>query len=342
MQLSTTPNTTALLDNKEHLFFSGTSYLGVSMLPEFQEIVFDSIKKWGISYGSSPNANLKLEIYKKGETFIRNFLHTESALTVSSGTLASQLALNTLQDIADRFYAMPKIHPSILPNKATNVYENRHLNKELVSIENTNICIISDAIAALETTPYSFDFLTQIPKSNTVYLLIDESHSLGVLGKNGNGISQQISSQKNVKIIIVSSLGKAFGVNGGIIAGNTNFIKKVKEKPLFIGAAGMCPSFLETFINAQEIYQSQREKLQKVITYVYAKLATVKDIHITNNYPVFFLSDDKIADDLLKKNIVITSFFYPATPQKINRVVLNANHTKKQLDQLIKSFMVAQ
>ena len=335
MQLEKAPNTTAIINSKEYLFFSGTSYLGVTMLPKFLDVLTKSVLKWGTSYGSSRNANLKLNIYQKGEQYLSNFLKTEDAVTVSSGTLAGHFALRSLRKEIDAFYFMPKTHPAILTKDAKPVFENSVLNSELKKAENKSICIIVDAIAALETEPFSFEFLNTISETNTVYILLDESHSLGVLGKNGYGISSQIPTAKNIKTIIVSSLGKAFGINGGVIAGNTEFINMIKTDSLFIGSAGMSPSFLEAFVNGKEIYQNQLKKLQENCSYVYKKLKHLNEVRISENYPVFFFENEEIADYLHKNRILITSFQYPSSTKKINRIVLNANHTKKQLDSLI-------
>ena len=335
MQLQKAPNTTATINNEEYLFFSGTSYLGVPLLPDFQKEVAQSMLQWGTSYGSSRSANLKLEIYQKGEEYLSTFLKTEDAVTVSSGTLAGRFALRNLQKNVDCFFYMPKTHPSILTDEAQPVFENSALNNKLKNAQNKSICIIVDAIAALETSPFSFDFLNSISATNTMYILLDESHSLGVLGKNGNGISSQIKAAKNSELIVVSSLGKAFGVNGGVIAGSKEFINLVKSDSLFIGCAGMSPSFLETFVNAKDIYQNQLKKLQENCAYVYRKISHLKTVRISENYPVFFFENEKIAAYLHKNNILITSFYYPASTKKINRIVLNANHTQKQLDFLI-------
>ena len=335
MQLQKAPNTTAFINHKEYLFFSGTSYLGIPMLQEFQQLLTQSIQKWGTSYGSSRNANLKLDIYQKGERYLSSFLNTEDAVTVSSGTLAGQFALRALRKKVDAFYYMPKTHPAILVDEAKPVFVNSEINSKLKNSQNTSICIIVDAIATLETTPFSFEFLNPISESNTIYILIDESHSLGVLGMTGNGISSQISKAKNREFIMVSSLGKAFGVNGGVIAGNIDFINLIKNDSLFIGCAGMSPSFLEAFVNGQEIYQQQLKKLRENSSYVYHKLKHLKAVRISEDYPVFFFEKEEISDYLYKKHILITSFYYSASPKKINRIVLNANHTKKQLDSLI-------
>ena len=335
MQLHKAPNTTAILNDKEYLFFSGTSYLGIPLLPKFQQLLIESIQKWGTSYGSSRSANLKLSIYQKGEEFLSSFLKTEDSVTVSSGTIAGQFALNALCKKVDEFFFMPKTHPAILPKKSKPVFENELLSSSLKNNKNKTICIVIDAIAALETKPFSFDFLNSIDPSNKVFVLIDESHSLRVLGENGSGISSLITKKENVEIIIVSSLGKAFGLNGGVIAGGKEFVASVKSDSLFIGCAGMSPAFLEAFVNGQEIYLQQQKKLQENCEYVFDKLQHLKEVRISKNYPVFFFENEKIADYLYENQILITSFFYPASTKKINRIVLNANHTKKQLDSLI-------
>lgn len=339
MQLDKLPNTTAFFNETEHLYFSGTSYLGVSSLNDFQEIVFKNIKKWGTSYGSSRNANLKLDVYKRGEEFLANFINCEDCTTVSSGTIAGQFAMATLEKVVDAFYFMPKTHPAILPKNAAPVFDEKGLNSLLINHKKETICIVVDAIAALETHPFNFDFLQEISSQKKVFLLVDESHSFGVLGKNGNGISATIKITNNIEIVTVSSLTKAFGVNGGIISGTKIFVDLVRENPLFVGSSGMNPAFLESFLDGQDLYKHQQKKLQENCTYVYENLKHLEKINISKNYPVFFINDETVADYLLTKKIVITSFYYPTSTKKINRIVLNANHTKAQVDVLIESLL---
>jgi 7-keto-8-aminopelargonate synthetase-like enzyme len=177
--------------------------------------------------------------------------------------------------------------------------------------------------------------LQTISSEKKVFLLVDESHSLGVLGEIGNGISSGIKINNHIEVISVSSLGKAFALNGGVISGKKSFIDLVKENPLFIGSAPMNPAFLESFLNAQELYKSQLKKLQENCKYVYTHLKNIEKISISKKYPVFFLDNEYIADFLASRKILITSFQYPTSTKKMNRIVLNANHTKEDLDILI-------
>ncbi|WP_369048817.1 aminotransferase class I/II-fold pyridoxal phosphate-dependent enzyme [Tenacibaculum sp. UWU-22] len=340
IQLNKIPNTKIIVKDKVYLFFSGTSYLGISSLTKFQKIVAKKTKKWGTAYGSSRKANIQLNIYKKAELFFAKFLQKEQSVTVSSGTLAGIFSLRALAKLTDVFFYMPKTHPAILRDGAVPIYTvNNVLNTELLKLKNKTICILSDAIAMLETAPFSFNFLDKIHASNTIYVLLDESHSLGVLGENGCGISNQITKNKRVKIIITSSLGKAFGINGGVIAGDKKIIEIIKKDSLFIGSAGMSAAYLDAFMQAQKkgIYKKQLVKLKKNVAYVFSKLEGNNQINATESYPVFFHKNEEIGDKLMLKNIIITSFYYPTSNKKINRIVINANHTKAQLNLLIKS-----
>ncbi|WP_299666073.1 aminotransferase class I/II-fold pyridoxal phosphate-dependent enzyme [uncultured Polaribacter sp.] len=337
MQIDKAPDTTVLINNIAYLYFSGTSYLGVATLPEFQEIIFGNIKNWGSSFGSSRNANIKLSVYKKAEDFLSNFLKSEDCVTVSSGTFSGLLAISTLEKMVDTFFYMPKTHPAILPKKAKPVFKNNRLHSLLQNSKKETLCIVVDGIAALETTPFNFDFLHKISSDKKIFLVIDESHSLGVLGENGSGISTKIKVSDQIEMIRVSSFTKAFGLNGGVIAGSKKFINFIKHNPLFIGSAPMNPAFLQSFLDAQELYYNQLKKLQYNCKYVYDALKDLENITISENYPVFFIDNEYIADELLLHHIIITSFYYPTSSKKINRIVLNANHTTPQLNFLIKS-----
>ncbi len=323
------PDTKVTIQQKEYLYFSGTSYLGVAAHKDFQQQLAKSMATWGTSYGSSRNANVKLSIYDKAEGFLASFLKTDAVVTVSSGTLAGHLALQVLAKTTDAFFYLPKTHPAIKHKKALPFFINDVITDEIYKYQ--KITILVDAIPALETAPFSFDFLDNIPKHIAITLLIDESHSIGVLGKNGNGITSQIPKKENLTIVTVASLGKAFGVSGGYISGNNAFIAQIKALALFGGSAGMNPAFLDGFLASQKLYQIQLQKLKNNCAFVFNKLQQHSTIKIAKNYPVFFVDDDTIATKLLQENIIITSFQYPSIKKMMHRIVINANHTEEEL-----------
>jgi len=333
MRTHNLPDTKVTIDQKEYLYFSGTSYLGVASHPKFQQQLAKSITMWGTSYGSSRASNIKLSIYDKTESFLCSFLEVDDVITTSSGTLAGQLALQVLEQTTDAFFYLPKTHPAIKHKKALPFFMDDKITDEIK--KHQKITILADAVPALEIQPFSFNFLDDIPKNIEITLLIDESHSIGILGKTGNGIVSQISKKENLKIVTVASLGKSFGVSGGYITGTKGFIAQIKTLDLFGGSAGMNPAFLDCFLASQEFYQTQLQKLKNNCQFVFNSLYKYPKINVSNNYPVFFVDDETIAIYLLNNNIIITSFQYPSIHKIMNRIVINANHTKTQLDILI-------
>jgi len=340
LELHTSPGTQVSIDNEDFLYFSGTSYLGATTHPKFIKILKKSVDIWGTSYGSSRDANNTLSIYKKTEAYLKQFLQQEDAVTLSSGTLAGLLTITALQHKADSFFHLPKTHPSILVSNSKPLFIDSALNPLVHTAKNNRVVILCDAIPSLETSSYSFSFLDNVSTAISITLVVDESHSFGVLGKNGCGIATSIPKRKNLDIVVVGSLGKAFGLSGGLVAGSASLINQIKELAIYKGAAGMNPAFLDCFLNAKGFYKNQKEKLKKNSAYVFSKLGKHPSIKMDKTYPVLFHNNDAIYDYLFKKKIIITSFVYPTTGNKLNRIVLNANHTKKQLDLLINQLLL--
>ena len=340
LELHTSPGTQVSIHNEDFLYFSGTSYLGATTHPQFIEILKNGMDTWGTSYGSSRDANNTLSVYKKSETHLKQFLQQEDALTLSSGTLAGLLTITVLQHKTDSFFHLPKTHPSILAFNSKPLFLDNALNPLVHTVKNNRVVILCDAIPSLETTSYSFLFLDNIHSEIHITLIIDESHSFGVLGENGCGIATSIPKRKNLDIVVVGSLGKAFGLSGGLVAGPSSLINQIKELAIYKGAAGMNPAFLDCFLNAKAFYKNQKEKLDKNSAYVFSKLGKHPSIKMDKTYPVLFHSDDTVFDYLFERKIIITSFLYPTTGEKLNRIVLNANHTKEQLDLLINQLIL--
>ena len=197
------------------------------------------------------------------------------------------------------------------------------------------IVITVDAILSMEVKPTSFHFLTAIPTLKKIILVIDESHSLGIVGKQGDGIFNHIHSENLDQKIMVSSLGKALGLAGGSIVGSQKFISNLKKEIAFITSSGASPAHLETYIQTQDIYKEQYKKLQDNLHFFFSNLATKKPLKFNAKYPVIYSSDTTLFYTLLQQHIIMTHFNYPTENNIVNRIVITANHTLKDLEKLL-------
>ncbi|QKJ63466.1 aminotransferase class I/II-fold pyridoxal phosphate-dependent enzyme [Flavobacterium sp. M31R6] len=335
MEVKEIPNRVFYKDGEEFLYFGGTNYLGVTTLPEFQNILLASLQKWGTSYGSSRSANIQLEIYKTAEDLIAKQIGTEAAVTISSGMLAGKLALEQLQHTTDLVFHFPNTHPALLHPFSLPLIQNGKLNPFLLDPTVSRIGIVADAIPSLEVTPIDLSILQNIPKDKEITLLLDESHSIGILGDQGQGVLNQYELPNVHRKIIIASLGKAMGLSGGIIAGDSQFIDAIKKQQNFVGASGMNPAFLETFVNAQTLYHLQRQQLKDNLNYVAKHLIHNAAFTFTQNYPAIYFDHEELLQLLLDNNIIPTSFPYPTASGKLSRIVISAHHTKADLDKMV-------
>ncbi|MGQ7944581.1 aminotransferase class I/II-fold pyridoxal phosphate-dependent enzyme [Flavobacterium sp. WC2509] len=340
MQVSEIPNRVFHKDGKEFLYFGGTNYLGITTLTEFQTILLKSFQKWGTSYGSSRSANIQLEIYKTAEDILAKQTGTDAVVTVSSGMLAGKLALELLQNTTDLLFHFPNTHPALLHPLSLPLLQNGKLNPLLFNTTDTKIGIVADAIPSLGVTPSDLSILKDIPNTKKITLLLDESHSFGLLGENGQGILNEYNFPNIQQKISIASLGKAMGLSGGFIAGDFQFIDAVKKQQNFIGASGMNPAFLETYVNAQNIYQLQRQVLKENLNHVFKFLIPNPALTFDKEYPVIYFDQDNLLQQLIENNIIPTSFPYPTASGKLSRIVISAHHTKADLDKMIKQLNI--
>ncbi|WP_347053262.1 aminotransferase class I/II-fold pyridoxal phosphate-dependent enzyme [Flavobacterium olei] len=321
-------------DQKQYLYFGGTAYLGLPTNKDFQDLVVQNILKWGTTYGSSRTANVKLSAYDSGEKFLAVHIGSESAVTVSSGMLAGKLVLEKLRKETDCFFHLNEIHSAIRVENSLPVFSNDKLNDRLTDPSMEKITILTDGVPSFQTEAVDFSFLKHISKSKEITLVIDESHSFGILGKNGCGIYSSIQEPVKRKIM-VSSLGKAFGLTGGVVAGDSEFISEIKEIETFTSAAGMNPAFVQTLSDASEIYSKQHQKLLENLLYIDSLLIKNEQIKFDKTYPLIYLLSHQMVEKLKAENIIIASFKYRKDAEPLNRIVITANHLKEDLDQLI-------
>ncbi len=331
MNVNEFPDRKILVDGIEYLYFGGTNFLGITTNANFQNILFESIKKWGTAYGSSRNSNVKLSIYETAEKLLAKNIHSEAALTVSSGMLAGKLVVEYLLKTTDTMFHFPDTHPALMNPQSLPIIVNGELNSKLFDKSISKIAVLTDAVPSQYVEPIDLNILHTIPKEIQINLVIDESNSFGILENDWHNSLKK----ENINIIKVASLGKAIGISGGFIAGNQLLITEIQNQVSFIGAAGMNPAFLETYANAQEIYVLQKQKLQRNLNYLDRNFTDRGKFTYHPSYPIIYFDDEMISKKLLENKIITTSFKYTNASGKLNRIVITANHSIEDLEHLI-------
>lgn len=335
MKVNQFPDRIIEIDNEEYLYFGGTAYLGLPTHPEFQKLLIKNIGQWGTAYGSSRSANIQLSAYENGEHFLAEFIKAEAALTISSGMLAGKLVIEALTSETDNFFHFPDTHIAIKELNSLPFFVGSELNPRLMDDVIEKITILTDSVPSFHVQPIDFSILNSIPSNKEITLVIDESHSLGILGTNGSGIYSKINLPNIKRKIMVSSLGKAFGLTGGVIASDYAFINQMTTHDTFVASAGMNVAFVQTMADSAAIYLEQHQKLKDNLNYINTHLVKNKAIQFDLNYPLIYPEIDGLNDIFTSNKIIVTNFKYPTDTKDLNRIVITANHKKEDLDKLI-------
>lgn len=338
------PGRTLLADGKEYLFFSGTSYLGILCNQEFQQHLHEGFQKYGTNYSSSRNSNLQLRVFDEVETYLATFTGAEAALTMSSGFMAGQALVHILQNSGHFIYA-PDTHPALwrsLADAPTNklTYDEwaTNLAAYISAIPDDQILIVCNSLDPLRARSQSFSWLNTLPSNKKITLIIDDSHGLGVTGVEGAGIYSLLPDVKeapHIRLLVVGSLGKAFGIPAGVVLGDVLTTEQLKRSPYFGGASPAIPAYMFAFLHSKSLYAQARERLACNINQFLKQLAHPKLFSFLESYPVFYTSQKGLCPFLLDQDIMISSFRYP-TPadEPITRVVLNSLHSPDDISKL--------
>lgn len=325
---------------KQYRYFSGTAYLGMGMVPEFQEKVIEGLKKYGLNHGQSRGNNVRLKVYDEFEEFFAKNAEAETALVMSSGYLAGTAALRLLQKDAKTIWIAPDTHPAILPQElAPDPKQSFESWKEecLEKSENLSpqkILILGNAVDPLYAKIHDYGWLQPIGEKHELSILIDDSHAFGVIGKS---ICGTYSNLKNLpaKVLVSGSIGKGLGLPAGIILCDLATKKEILQLPIYGGASPCPPGYLQAFLESQDLYLLQKEKLSTNLFHFQKQIAHLSEIKGSSEYPVFNYSENTWVEKLEQGGIITSSFPYPTSKDpRLNRIVISGFHLKEDLDLL--------
>ncbi|RXK61873.1 pyridoxal phosphate-dependent aminotransferase family protein [Lacibacter luteus] len=337
--LQNIPGRTTIINNEEFQFFSGYSYLGLGMLPAFTDLVKKGIDLYGVVYPSSRISNTQLALYAAMEKQLAAFTQTEDAACLSSGFLSARTAVEVVSEEM-MVYALQHTHPSSTALAGIQQIPAAQSWEEFLRLRAAanefRFAVAADSIHATPGHINDFSFFKNTPANFSITLIIDDSHGIGWLGKEGRGIVSLLQLPDNIELLLNFSLSKAFHMNGGAVCGSRKWINAVRKHVNYATSTPFMPSLAYAFTQAGDLFQQQRVKLQQNIEYL-QKLTASHTFVANEGTPVFVVAKKGIAQHLLQNNMIISSFGYPhPEDDPVNRVVVNALHTNSDLEKLVR------
>jgi 8-amino-7-oxononanoate synthase len=276
MQLKTLSSPVAseiVLDGRRYINFAGSSYLGLSGRPEILEAGIAALRQTGAGYQISRQYGFVATPHLEVEAEAAAFFGSEAAIYLSSGYHFGFVSIITIRERFDHIFFDELAHHSLQQAiRATGLAssEYRHVDAEdLANQLKRNLrageraLVVTDGMYSTFGRIAPLDELLQVARPYDGYLLVDESHSFGVLGPTGRGAKEHYGIDAS-SVLVGGSLSKAFGCSGGIIPASEAEVAAFREAPASEGASPGLPAAAAMGAAALRYVREHPELLQQL------------------------------------------------------------------------------
>jgi len=344
---------------KEVLNFCANNYLGLANNPELIKAAKAAMDNHGYGMSSVRFICGCSDLHKELEKKISEFFGTEDAILYASCFDANGGVFEPLLNEQDAIISDSLNHASIIDGvRLCKAQRYRYANANMDELENCLKLsqvqrfrlIVTDGVFSMDGNVAPLDKIYELAQKYNAMVMVDESHSAGVVGKTGRGTTEQFNLRGKIEIL-TGTLGKSFGgAVGGFTTGKKEIIDMLRQRsrpylfsnsiPPMVAAAGIRMFELMSETNALQ------DKLHSNTEYFISKMkAAGFDIKPTQSaICAVMLYDAKLSQDmaakLLEEGIYVTGFYYPVVPKGLARirVQVSAGHDKEHLDKCIAAF----
>lgn len=344
---------------QEVLNFCANNYLGLSDNKELIEAAKEAMDSRGFGMSSVRFICGTQDLHKQLEAAIAKFFGTEDSILYAACFDANGGVFEPLLSEQDAIISDSLNHASIIDGvRLCKAVRYRYANADMDDLEKQLKLaqsqrfrlIVTDGVFSMDGNVAPMDKIYELAQKYNAMIMIDESHSAGVVGKTGRGTTELFDLKGKVEII-TGTLGKAFGgAIGGFTTGKKEIIDMLRQRSRpYLFSNSIPPAITAAGIKMFEMMERTNElqdKLHENTAYFVEKMkAAGFDIKPTqSSICAVMLYDAKLSQDmasrLLDEGIYVTGFYYPVVPKDLARirVQISAGHKKEHLDKCISAF----
>ncbi|MGN1213412.1 MAG: glycine C-acetyltransferase [Bacteroidaceae bacterium] len=345
---------------KEVLNFCANNYLGLSNHPRLIKAAKEMMDKRGFGMSSVRFICGTADIHKELEAKISEFFKTEDTILYAACFDANGGVFEPLLTDEDAIISDALNHASIIDGvRLCKAKRYRYANADMAELEK---ClqeaqaqrfriIVTDGVFSMDGNVAPMDKICDLAEKYDALVMVDESHSAGVVGATGHGVSEFFNTYGRVDIY-TGTLGKSFGgAMGGFTTGRKEIIDILRQRSRpYLFSNSLAPSLVGAGIEMFNMLKedtSIHDKLVENVSYFRDKMiAAGFDIKPTQSaICAVMLYDAKLsqifAAKLQEEGIYVTGFYYPVVPkgQARIRVQVSAGHEREHLDKCIAAFV---
>jgi len=349
-------------DNQHVLSFCSNDYLGLANHPALIAAMQQGAAEAGVGAGASHLITGHHQLHQELEVALAAFVGLPAALLFSTGYMANLAVAAALLGRDDAIFADKLNHASLNDTAVlarTSLHRYPHndiavLEKMLASSSAKRKLVLADAVFSMDGDIAPVPEMLALCERYDAYLMLDDAHGFGVLGKQGSGILEHFNVGSNDRVIYMATLGKAVGVAGAFVAGSQVLIDYLLQQArTYIYTTASPPAISAAVLASLQIIKNEtdrRSHLNKMIQYLRDELqltrwhlmpssTAIQPLMVGHNEEALRLSEY-----LLTKGILVPAIRPPTVPKGTARlrISLSAAHTLADIKQLIDALKEAE
>ena len=339
-------------DGKEYVMLSSNDYLGLSQHAKIKEAASNALHKWGSSTTGARLANGGRIFHRELEEELADFLGKEACHVFSAGYLACASSITGFIQRKDLIFADKNLHSSLwsgiqlsganCERFAHNQPEHLH---ELLSSEDPNIqkALVLEGIYSMEGHIARLPELVQAAKKYNTFVILDDAHGVGVLGRDGRGTADHFGMTDEIDVIC-GSFSKSFSGIGGFVCSShdgINYMRSHSKQTIF--SAALPPAATAGAHAALKIFRSEPEHRERLHKNLSRYLGFLNELGLDTwqsespAVPIVLGKKEKVYyfwKALLEKGVYAIISIAPGVPpgKDLIRTAISAAHTEEDLD----------
>lgn len=346
------------IDGREYINFSSYNYLGLSGHPDVNKAAKDAIDRYGTSASASRLVAGERLIQRELEKELAALYEVEDCIVFVSGHATNVSTIGYLFGPKDLIIHDSLIHNSVLEGIKLSGSSRRSFPHNDTALLNTileeirgqfeRVLIVVEGLYSMDGDIPDLPTIIDIKHRHQVFLMVDEAHALGVVGRTGKGIREHFGINGNDVDIWMGTLSKALAGCGGYIAGECALIEHLKYAvPGFVYSVGIAPPMAAASLEALRIMLREPERVARLQERAQGFLQQMQSIGIKTGYAQGYAVVPLITGSSLKAGLLSNHLFeaginaqpiiYPAVEEQAARVrfFLSALHSDKDIDYTI-------
>jgi len=348
-----------VVDGKKVLDFCSNNYLGLANHPKLVQAVKDAVDQYGVGPAAVRTIAGTMDLHIELEKRMAEFKGVEDAISLQSGFMANLAVIPAVVGKEDVIFSDELNHASIIDGcrlSGAKVLRFKHADAaSLEQVVKENLknyrrgIIISDGVFSMDGDIAPLDKLYEVAEKYDVMLMVDDAHGEGVIGHGGRGIVDHFGLHGKVDIEI-GTFSKAFGVMGGVAAGNAKIIEWLRQRARpFLFSSAATPADVAACLAAVDLLEESTELVDKLWSnakYFKKEMAALGFDTGNSATPItpVMLGEAALAREfsreLYDEGIFAMALGFPTVPRGKARirVMISAEHSQNDLEQGLAAF----